>query len=131
MNRPLQRLTPDELARASAETIGHYQRSAHDFLAGTRDHDVSQNIEALLRHIDGDGPHHILDLGCGPGRAVLAFRELGHQPVGLDGCAAFVEMARQWTGCEVWHQDFLDLDLPEHAFDGVFANASLFHVPTQ
>ena len=53
----------------------------------------------------------------------------GHVAVGLDGCARFVEMARAATGCEVWHQDFLALDLPAAAFDGVFANASLFHIP--
>ena len=42
----------------------------------------------------------------------------------------FVEMARSHSGCEVWHQDFLRLDLPDGYFDGIFANASLFHVPT-
>jgi 2-polyprenyl-3-methyl-5-hydroxy-6-metoxy-1,4-benzoquinol methylase len=31
----------------------------------------------------------------------------------------------------VWHQDFLSLQLPEEYFDGVFANAALFHVPSQ
>jgi SAM-dependent methyltransferase len=51
--------------------------------------------------------------------------------VGLDGCQAFVELAQKRTGCEVLHQDFLNLDLKPLAFDGVFANASLFHVPTQ
>ena len=40
-------------------------------------------------------------------------------------------MARGHSGCEVWRQDFLALDLPEGRFDGVFANASLFHVPVQ
>ena len=35
------------------------------------------------------------------------------------------------SGCEVWQQDFLKLDLPAQTFDGVFANASLFHVPAQ
>jgi hypothetical protein len=30
--------------------------------------------------------------------------------------------------CEVLQQDFLALDLPAARFDGVFANASLFHV---
>jgi SAM-dependent methyltransferase len=40
-------------------------------------------------------------------------------------------MARAHSGCEVWHQDFLKLDLPEAHFDGVFANAALFHVPRQ
>jgi SAM-dependent methyltransferase len=40
-------------------------------------------------------------------------------------------MARAHAGCEVLHQDFLRLDLPADRFDGAFANASLFHVPTQ
>jgi SAM-dependent methyltransferase len=40
-------------------------------------------------------------------------------------------MARAHSGCEVWQQDFLKLDLPDQHFDGVFANASLFHVPAQ
>ena len=40
-------------------------------------------------------------------------------------------MARAHSGCEVWQQDFLQLDLPDRHFDGIFANASLFHVPAQ
>ena len=40
-------------------------------------------------------------------------------------------MARDFSGCEVWQQDFLKLELPADHFDGVFANASLFHVPRQ
>jgi SAM-dependent methyltransferase len=40
-------------------------------------------------------------------------------------------MAREYSGCEVWHQNFLKLELPPEYFDGVFANASLFHVPSQ
>jgi SAM-dependent methyltransferase len=38
-------------------------------------------------------------------------------------------MAREHSGCEVWEQDFLALNLPAGRFDGIFANASLFHVP--
>ena len=40
-------------------------------------------------------------------------------------------MARSYSGCEVLHQDFLAMVLPQSRFDGVFANASLFHVPSQ
>ena len=39
--------------------------------------------------------------------------------------------ARAHSGCEVWVQDFLALELPAARFDGIFANASLFHVPSQ
>ncbi len=40
-------------------------------------------------------------------------------------------MARAYTGCQILQQTFLGLNLPHQAFDGVFANASLFHVPSQ
>ena len=96
----------------SDRTLRHYEQTASDFREGTRDHDVSQNIGALLRHIEGNAPFKILDLGCGPGRDLKAFAALGHVPIGLDGASSFVEMARRETGCEVWHQDFLQLDLP-------------------
>ena len=121
----------DDLHEISALTLAHYDRRAEDFREGTRDHDVSQNIGALLRHIEAPAPFAILDFGCGPGRDLKAFAALGHVAVGLDGAARFVEMARAETGCEVWQQDFLSLDLPDSRFDGVFANASLFHVPSR
>lgn len=110
-------------------TIAHYDDHAPGFWEGTKDHDVSQNVEALLRHIEGKPPFTILDFGCGPGRDLATFRALGHEAVGLDGAARFVEMARAHAGCEVLHQDFLALELPAGRFHGIFANASLFHVP--
>jgi Methyltransferase domain len=59
------------------------------------------------------------------------FAELGHTAVGLEGAARFAVMARARSSCEVWQQDFLKLELPNSHFDGVFANAALFHVPSQ
>ena len=120
---------PDELERITALTLADYDQTAERFREGTRDHDVSQNIEALLRHLEGQAPQRILDFGCGPGRDLKTFTRLGHSPVGVDGSAEFVAMARADSGCEVWHQNFLALDLPPAHFDGVFANATLFHVP--
>ena len=119
-----------DLRTISQTTLAHYDATADAFREGTRDHDVSQNIHALLSHLEA-APLRILDLGCGPGRDLRVFRDLGHEAIGLDGAARFVAMARQHTGCEVLHQDFLVLDLPVAYFDGVFANASLFHVPAQ
>ncbi|KDB61731.1 class I SAM-dependent DNA methyltransferase [Bordetella bronchiseptica] len=124
-------LTSEDLRQIAALTLAHYDDNAVSFEVGTRDHDVSQNIAALLRHIQGDPPYAILDFGCGPGRDLKTFAALGHAAVGLDGAAHFVAMAHQATGCEVWQQDFLRLALPAGRFDGIFANASLFHVPTQ
>jgi SAM-dependent methyltransferase len=124
-------LTPDELARIAELTVQHYDRRAEAFWRGTRDHDVSQNIEALLRHVEATAPFAILDLGCGPGRDLVAFTRLGHVAVGVEGSVNLAAMARANSGCEVWQQDLLALDLPPQRFDGVFANAVLFHVPSQ
>jgi len=124
-------LTSQQLQQLAERTLEDYRRRAEQFREGTRDHDVSQNIAALLKHIVPPAPFTILDLGCGPGRDLSAFTQLGHRAIGLEGAPEFVAMARAATGCEVWQQDFLKLDLPERTFDGIFANASLFHVPTQ
>ena len=120
----------EELARISRDTLAHYAARAVEFREGTRTHDVTQNIDALLSRIEGAPPFSILDFGCGPGRDLETFRALGHDAIGLDGCAAFAGQARASSGCEVWVQDFLALDLPSERFDGIFANASLFHVPS-
>ncbi len=125
------KLKPEDLDRISALTLEHYNQRAGDYFEGTRNHDVSQNVAALLEHIEGGPPCAILDFGCGPGRDLKTFSDLGHVAVGLEGAAEFVEMARAYSACEVWQQDFLRLDLPQGRFDGVFANAALFHVASQ
>lgn len=121
----------EELKRIARVTLQHYDQRAEEFWQGTQDHDVRQNIQELLRHLEGQPPFRILDLGCGPGRDLKAFAALGHVAVGLDGSKCFAAMARQYSGCEVLEQDFLQLELPPESFDGVFANAVLFHVPSE
>ncbi len=113
----------------ASRTLAHYESNAVGFWDGTRDHDVTQNYAALLNAIGRSAPLRILDFGCGPGRDLVALRAAGHIPVGLDGCASFVTMAKVHSGCEVLHQSFFRIALADETFDGIFANASLFHVP--
>lgn len=124
-------LTPQELQGIAARTLSHYDQNAQAFWERTRDHDVRQNIEALLSHIESPSPFELLDFGCGPGRDLQRFTALGHRVTGLEGSAPLAALARQHSGCPVIEQDFLQLDLPLARFDGVFANAVLFHIPSQ
>src|ERR1700730_3163151 len=103
----------EQVRRLGETTIAYYDRFARAFWEGTRHHDVSQNSAAFLNAIESDPSYSILDLGCGP------------------GSQQFVAMARAYSGCDVLHQNFLSMRLPESSFDGIFANASLFHLPRQ
>jgi len=114
-------LSPEELQQIAARTLAHYEQHARSYWAGTRDHDVSQNIAALLQHMAGPPPFDLLDFGCGPGRDLHTFKALGHRAVGLEGAPS----------AAVLEQSLLQLELPSQRFDGVFANAVLFHVPRQ
>jgi SAM-dependent methyltransferase len=101
------KLNPEDLTKITDFTLSHYNEHAEDFWEGTRNHDVSQNITAMLQYIESERPFTILDFGCGPGRDLKAFAELGHLATGLEGAAYLAVMARAYSGCEVWQQDFL------------------------
>ena len=124
------RAMTDEIDNITRLTLDYYERHAREFFDGTVGHDVSQNLAAMLDAISVAPPFALLDVGCGPGRDLKACAALGHRAIGLDGAARFADMARAYSGCEVWQQDLVQLDLPADLFDGVFANAVLFHVPS-
>ena len=124
-------LSSEDLQHIAARSLAHYEHHAQSYWEGTRDHDVSQNIVALLKHIPGPAPFDLLDFGCGPGRDLLTFKALGHHAVGLEGAPSVAALARAHSGCEVLEQSFLHLELPAQRYDGVFANTVLFHVPSQ
>ena len=110
-------MTPSKPLSAAArliaqKNIGHYDQHAASYFEGTKDHDVLQNIDALLRAIAAPVPLRILDFGCGPGRDLQTFTKLGHEAIGLEGSAEAANIARAVSGCEVWVQDFFALDLP-------------------
>lgn len=124
-------LSSEDLQHIAARTVAHYEQHAQSYWEGTRDHDVSQNIAALLKYITTPPPFDLLDFGCGPGRDLRTFQSLGHRAVGLEGAPSAAALARAHSGCEVLEQNFMTLTLPAQQYDGVFANAVLFHVPSQ
>ena len=94
-------LTPEDLRAIAARTLAHYNERAREFWEGTRDHDVRQNIAALIDAIEAPPPFELLDFGCGPGRDLKTFRDLGHRVTGLEGSPPLAAMARTWSGCPV------------------------------
>lgn len=126
-----EKIPESQLSEIETITLGHYENNASEFWLGTKDHDVTQNYDKFLSQFPAERALDILDFGCGPGRDLIHFQSLGHRPVGLDGSVAFCGMAQTNSGCPALQQQFLSLDLPDEAFDGVFANASLFHIPGQ
>jgi hypothetical protein len=69
-------LTEAEAFQITAATLAEYEQDAESFWRHTKGHDVSQNLAALLRHIEGPPRWAILDLGCGPGRDLKTLTEL-------------------------------------------------------
>ena len=120
-----------DLVEIERLNIAHYDENAESFRIGTKDHDVSQNIAALLDALPKEKTLDILDFGCGPGRDMCVFKSMGHRPTGLDGSKEFCKMAVKQSGCPTLNQQFLKLELEENCYDGIFANASLFTVPSQ
>ena len=70
----------------------------------------------------------ILDAGCGSGRDALAFRQAGFEVTAFDASTEMVRLASRHTGLEVIQMRFDDVDWRDR-FDGVWACASLLHVP--
>jgi ubiquinone/menaquinone biosynthesis C-methylase UbiE len=74
----------------------------------------------------------ILDAGCGPGRDSLTLKEEGCEVVGIDITPEMIELAKESAP----KQEFLAKDMrktgfKDESFDGIWANASVIHLPKQ
>lgn len=107
-------------------STSYYDQNAEPFFADTAFLDFSAGRRRFVAALPPGG--RVLDAGCGSGRDALAFRELGFDVTAFDGSAAMAAKASAHTGLAVLHLDFAQVAWRE-AFDGIWANASLLHVP--
>lgn len=107
-------------------SIAYYDQHADDYFSSTVDADVSALHARFLKHVTPGGT--ILDAGCGSGRDARVFAQAGYQVVAFDGSAAMTRLAAGFTGLPVRHMTFDQMNWRE-SFDGIWASASLLHVP--
>ncbi|MGH0053826.1 MAG: class I SAM-dependent methyltransferase [Sphaerochaetaceae bacterium] len=106
----------------------YYNQHAAEYLSSTQNVDMSRHYEMFLPHIPLGG--HILDAGCGSGRDTLYFLEKGYLVEAFDLSQAMVNAAHALTGLPVRQLSFQQMDY-QNAFDGIWACASLLHVPLE
>lgn len=108
------------------DSIDYYNRYAKTYFESTVNLDLSEARKRFEKVLPEGGS--ILDLGCGSGRDTLAFYEDEYEVTPLDGSEEMCALAQIHTDLEVLNMTFQDLDFDE-VFDGVWASASLLHVP--
>jgi len=108
------------------KTLEYYNQAAQDYTADTINADVSKLYAFFLTHLPPNA--YIMDLGCGPGRDSKYFLDKGYRVLSIDGAQEFCKLASQLTGQDVLCQTFENIDFTEK-FDGIWACASILHVP--
>jgi 2-polyprenyl-3-methyl-5-hydroxy-6-metoxy-1,4-benzoquinol methylase len=105
----------------------YYQQHADTFFDDTVEVDMTPLYGRFLPLL-ADGAA-ILDAGCGSGRDALAFAMLGYSVTAFDASPALVALAENHSGRAVHCLRFQDITW-QAQFDGIWACASLLHVPT-
>ncbi len=107
-------------------TIEYYEQNSDSFFESTVSLDTGSLSQQFLSRLPEKA--HILDAGCGSGRDSLSFLNLGHTVSAFDACARLAQKAGKLTGIDVTTSLFLNYQ-SEYRFDGIWACASLLHVP--
>lgn len=108
------------------KTINYYNTNAEDFYGATVNADMSLQYAGFEQYLQAGA--HILDCGCGSGRDSKYFLEQGYEVTAIDGSEELCRKASELTGLNVQQMLFQEIAF-EEAFDGVWACASLLHVP--
>ena len=108
-------------------TLDYYDSHAEEFIERTANLSIEHLYEPFLALVPEGG--RILDAGCGSGRDAAEFARRGYEVVAFDGSAEIARLASKRTGLKVLHLTFDQIDWREE-FDGVWACASLLHLPS-
>lgn len=110
------------------ETVAFYDAISSDYARKWLTSDVMKKQQRFfVKNLNGN---RVLDAGCGPGRDVLYFAGQGLSVVGIDLSEELLEIARDLVpNASFLKMDIRCLELPDQCCDGIWACASLLHVP--
>ncbi|MUL16870.1 class I SAM-dependent methyltransferase [Aliivibrio fischeri] len=106
--------------------MSYYDNHAETFISDTLDVDMGPIYQPFLRYFKGKT---ILDIGCGPGRDIKYFTCLGYKVTGVEPSPVLAKFARTYSEVEIIENTIQNLQL-SYQFDGIWACASLLHVPS-
>lgn len=106
------------------KTIDYYDKNADSFVQGTVSVDFKETQDKFLRLLSGK---KILDFGSGSGRDTRYFLESGFDVTAIDGSEELCKSASAYTGIQVRHMLFQDLDEVD-CYDGIWACSSILHL---
>ena len=109
-----------------SETIGFYDENAEDFFRRSVDADMARGHADFTALLAPGG--RVLDAGCGSGRDSLALARLGFEVTPIEASPKLAALAKAHTKLPVEVMTFDQIGWRE-TFDGVWACASLLHVP--
>ena len=107
------------------KTLDYYNENARSFSDQTQNVDFAKTQERFLKLMPPQGS--ILDFGCGSGRDTKYFLEEGYRVDAIDGSEELCRIASDYTGIQVRHMLFQDLDAVEQ-YDGIWACSSILHL---
>src|SRR5205807_7688771 len=108
-------------------SVNYYDQNADAYAAQTRYVDMSDLYPPFRELVSQGG--RILDAGCGVGRDTRYFIEHGYSVISFDASREMVKKCQEYPHAYCLHLSFEDLDF-EEVFDGVWACASLLHLPS-
>ena len=108
------------------QTLQYYSQDPDRFISGTLAADMSDTRERFCQHLSGNAM--ILDFGCGSGRDAKAFLEDGFRVEATDGSQELCDKATKYIGIPVKQMLFNELN-EENKYDGIWACASILHLP--
>ena len=106
-------------------TIEYYNNNADQYYWSSVGIDVDANRKRFAAHLPAEA--YVIDMGCGSGRDVMFFCDMGHRAFGIDASKELVKLAKERLEVKASAGDMSSWTGDE-PYDGIWCCASLYHL---